>query len=57
MTALAQFWIDQLFVEGIAALAVGFILYLYWLNFREKRQRRKDEQERRRQRLSNWGHE
>jgi len=30
-------------VKGLAALAVAFILYLYWLNFREKRERRRQQ--------------
>ena len=57
MTALVPLWFDQLFLGGMASLAVFLIFYLSWLIFQEKRERRKDEQERRRQRLSHWGHE
>ena len=45
MIALVHVWFaaDNV-AEGIAGLAVGLVVHLYWLNSRQKRQRRQDQQ-------------
>jgi len=44
-------------VKDVAFLALCLVVCLCWLNFQEKRERRKAQHERRRERLANWGHE
>ena len=58
VTGFVQVWFAaDTFLKGVALLALCLILYLYWLHFHEKLQRRRDERDRRRQRRSHWGYE
>jgi hypothetical protein len=41
----------------IPGLAIGAIVYVLWLYFRQALQVHKDERERRHARLAHWGHE
>jgi hypothetical protein len=41
--------------KGLAALAVGFAGWLYWLRFREKREQDSPERRRERLRQQYWG--
>ena len=44
-------------INGVAALAVGLVVYLGWLSFQQKRERRTEQKERQRQRRGHWGYE
>jgi preprotein translocase subunit YajC len=44
-------------VNGMAALAVGLVVYLGWLSFQQKREQRKEQKEREGQRRGYWGYE
>ena len=57
MTAFVNVWFAEILTNGMAGLAVCLVVYLLWMEFGEKWQRRKDQQERRRQRRSHWGYE
>lgn len=57
VTVVVRVWFADIFLSGVAGLAVCLVLYLLWLHFHEKWQQHKDQQERRRQRLAHWGHE
>ena len=58
MTAFVHVWFaDNFPTTWIPGLAIGAILYVLWLYLRQTLQQRKDERERRRQRLGHWGHE
>jgi membrane protein implicated in regulation of membrane protease activity len=47
----------DILVNGVAALAVGLVVYLGWLNFQQKRERRTKQEARKRQRRGHWGYE
>jgi hypothetical protein len=55
MTGFVRVWFADLFISGMAGLAVFLVVCLLWMYLREKGQQHKDEQERRRQRLAHWG--
>ena len=57
MTAFSHICLAEIPTTWIPGLMVGLILYLLWAYFRPTLQQRKDERERRRRRLSHWGHE
>ena len=57
MIALLDVGSGDWLIYGPAALGVCLIVYLFLLEFREKRLRRKEEQELQRQRLAHSGHE
>jgi hypothetical protein len=46
----------DILANGVAAFAVGLVVYLGWLSFQEKRERRNEQKERERQRGSHWGY-
>ena len=50
-------WFADILVNGMAAFAVGLVVYLGWLNFPQKRERRNELKERERQRRGYWGYE
>ena len=47
---------DALF-NGMAMSSLALVSYLFWLRFREGRERRKLQQERQRDRRQHWGYE
>ena len=47
---------DALF-NGMAMFSLALVSYLFWLRFREGRERRKLQQERQRDRQEHWGYE
>jgi hypothetical protein len=58
MTGFTHFlFLADMLTNCMAGLAVCLIVYLCWLIFREKRQRRNDQQKRSRQRRGHWGYE
>ena len=57
MTAISHICIADAPTTWIPGLLVGSILYLLWCFLRQTLRERKDERERRRQRLAHWGHE
>ena len=57
MTALGHICFAEIPSTWIPGLMVGSVLYILWFLFRQSLRERKDERERRRQRLSHWGHE
>jgi membrane protein implicated in regulation of membrane protease activity len=50
-------WFADILVNGMAALAVGLVVYLGWLGFQQKRKRSKEQKDRERQRRGHWGYE
>ena len=56
MADLIQPVLADIFVNGMALLALGFAGYLVWLRFREKREARRVQLERERDRRSHWGY-
>jgi hypothetical protein len=50
-------WFADIFVNGVAALAVGLVVYFWWLSFKQKLERRKEQKERERQRRGHWGYD
>jgi membrane protein implicated in regulation of membrane protease activity len=50
-------WFADILVNGMAALAVGLVVYLGWLGFQQKRKQRKEQKDRERQRRGHWGYE
>jgi len=47
----------DILVNGVAALAVGLVVYLTWLSFQKKRKQRKVQKEREGRRRGHWGYE
>jgi hypothetical protein len=47
----------DIFVNGVAAFSVGLVVYLWWLSFHQKRERRTQEKEREKHRRGHWGYE
>jgi hypothetical protein len=47
----------DILVNGAAALAVGLVVYLGLLSFREKRKQRKEQKQREGLRREHWGYE
>jgi len=47
----------DILVNGMAASAVGLVVYLGWLSFQQKRERRTQEKEREKHRRGHWGYE
>ena len=56
MAPFVHVWFADMLVNGVAGVGVCLMGYLLWMVFREKRQRRK-EQQRERQRRGHWGYE
>jgi ABC-type multidrug transport system permease subunit len=53
-------WFADILVNGMAALAVGLVVYLGWLSwlgFQQTRERCKKQKEREGQRRGHWGYE
>ena len=50
-------WFADVLVNGMAALAVGLVVYLVWLSFQQTRKRRKEQKQRESQRRDHWGYE
>ena len=50
-------YLADIFTNGVAAFAVGLVVYLGWLSFQEKRKGRIEQQARKRQRRGHWGYE
>jgi hypothetical protein len=46
----------DIFVNGVAALAVGLVVYLGCLSFQQKRKQRKELKEREGRRRGHWGY-
>jgi len=44
-------------LNGVAALAVGLVVYLGWLSFQQERERRAEQKKRETQRRGHWGYE
>ena len=57
LTVFVRVWFADGFVNGVAGLGVGLVVYLLWVGFREKRLRRKERQQRGRQRPGPWGYD
>jgi len=47
----------DILANGVAALAVGLVVYLGWLSFQEMRKRRREQKKRGRQRRGHWGYQ
>jgi len=47
----------DMLVNGMAALAVGLIVYLGWLSFRQWQERRAEQKGRKKNRRGHWGYE
>ena len=50
-------WFADILVNGMAALAVGLVVYLGCLAFQQKLKGRKQQKERQRQQRGHWGYE
>ena len=49
-------YLADILVNAGATLAVGLVVYLGWLSFQQKRERRKEQKEREGQRRAHWGY-
>ncbi len=56
MVIFVQPLLADMFVNGMAALALGLVGYLFLLRFREKRTQKKLQRERDRDRRNHWGY-
>ena len=56
MASLVHPLLADAVVNALAVFAVGFVSYLLWLRFREKRTARRQQRERDRDRRSHWGY-
>jgi len=50
-------WFADILLNGMAALAVGLVVYLGWLAFKQNLKKRQEQKERERQRRGHWGYE
>ena len=57
MATLVQPLLADALVNGMATFSLALVSYLFWLRFREGRERRKLQQERQRDRRKHWGYE
>ena len=50
-------YLADIFINGVAALAGGLVVYLGWLSFQQKREQRKEQKVREVQRRRHWGYD
>lgn len=56
MASFVQPLFGDALVNGMAFLSLGFVGYLFWLRFREKRNEQKELRQRERDRRKHWGY-
>ncbi len=56
MVSFVQPLFGDALVNGMAFLSLGFVSYLFWLRFREKRNEQKELRQRERDRRKHWGY-
>ena len=57
MTTSVHVWFADILLNGMAGLAFSLIVYLFRLEFRQRREQRKFREQRLRQRRGHWGYE